>query len=50
MYINDLPGNIQSNCKCFADDAPLFSHVFDKCKSQSELNNELQIISNWAFQ
>ena len=50
IYINDLPDNIQSTCKIFADDTSLFSHVFDKYKSQSELNNDLQVISNWAFQ
>ena len=50
IYINDLPDNIQSTCKIFADDTSLFSHVFDKYKSQSELSNDLQIISNWAFQ
>ena len=50
IYINDLPDNIQSTCKIFADDTSLFSHVFDKYKSQSELNIDLQIISNWAFQ
>ena len=27
----------------------LFSHVFDKHKSQSGLSNDLQVISNWAF-
>ena len=33
----------------FADDTSLFSHVFNKYKSQSELNNNLQV-SSWAFQ
>ena len=50
IYINDLPDTIQSTCKIFADDTSLFSHVFDKYKSQSVLNNELQVINNWAFQ
>ena len=50
IHIKDLPDNIQSTCKVFADDTFLFSHVFDKYKSESELNNELQVISNWAFQ
>ena len=50
IYINDLPDNIQSTCKIFADDTSLFSHGFVKYKSQSALNNDLQIISNWAFQ
>ena len=50
LYINDLPDNIQSTCKFFADDTSRFSYAFDKYKSQSELSNDLQIISNWAFQ
>ena len=48
--INDLPEKILSTCKIFADDTSLFSHVFDKYKSQGILNNDLPGISNWAFQ
>ena len=50
IYIDDLPHNILSTCKNFADDTSLFSHVSDKYKSQSEMNNDLQVISNWAIQ
>ena len=50
IYINDLPDNIQSTCKIFADDTSLFSHVFNKDISQDELNNDLQKVSDWAFQ
>ena len=50
IYINDLPDNIKSTCKIFANNTSLFSHVLDKHKSQSVLNNDLQVISNWAFQ
>ena len=50
IYINDLPDNIQSTCKIFAYNRSLSSHVFDKYKSQSALNNDLQVTSNWAFQ
>ena len=50
IYTNDLSDNIQSTCKIFANDISLFPHFFDKYRSQSELNNDLQIISNWAFQ
>ena len=50
IYINDLPGNIQSTCKTFAYNTSLSSHVFHKYKSQSALNNDLQVTSNWAFQ
>lgn len=37
IYINDLPDNIQSTCKIFVGDTSLFSHDFDKHKSQSGL-------------
>ena len=50
IYINDLPDKIQSTCKIFADDTSLFSHVFNKDTSQDELNNDLQKVSDWAFQ
>ena len=50
IYINDLPGNIQSACKIFAYNTSLFSHVSSKYTSQSKLNNDLQAISNWVSQ
>ena len=50
IYINDLPDNIRSTCKIFADDTSLFSHVLDKDTSQDELNYDLQKVSDWAFQ
>ena len=50
ICINDLPDNIQSSCKIFADNTSLFSQVFDKYKLQSGLNNDLQVRSNWVFQ
>ena len=50
IYINDLLDNIQSTCETFTDDTSLFSHVSDKSTSNSELNKDLQAISNWVFQ
>ena len=50
IYINDLPDGIKSICKIFIDDTSLFSKVKDKNCSTVELNNDLKIISNWAFQ
>ena len=41
IYINSLSDSILFNCKMFADDTSLFSHVFDKYKSQSDLNDDL---------
>ena len=50
IYINELPKGLNSICKIFADDASIFSKVFDKDKSQRDLNSDLSIISEWAFQ
>ena len=50
IYINDSPNGIVSICKIFADDTSIFSKVFDKNSSQNILNNDLSIISEWAFQ
>ena len=48
--IDNLPNGLSSICKIFADDTSIFSKVFDKDKSQRNLNNDLSIISEWAFQ
>ena len=40
---------IISICAIFPDDASIFSKVFDKDKPQRDLNNNLSIISEWAF-
>ena len=50
IYINDLPDAINSLCKIFADDASLFSKVYDIHKSASNLNDDLEKISYWAYQ
>ena len=50
IYINDLPDNLESNCKIFADDTSLFYKVFDKHVSRATLNKDLELINNWAFQ
>ena len=38
IYINDLPDNLEPNCKIFADDTSLFYKVFDKNVSRAILN------------
>ena len=50
IYINDLPNGIESICKIFADDTSLFSKVKDATFSDTQLNNDLNKISKWAFQ
>ena len=50
IYINDLPDNLISNSKLFADDTSLFSVINDKHLSANKLNQDLNRINNWAFQ
>ena len=48
--MNDLSENLVSNPKLFADDASLFSVIFDKDLSANNLKDDLNRINNWAFQ
>ena len=50
VYINDLPDEITSSCKIFADDTSLFSKIENKSYSNFQLNKDLETISKWAFQ
>ena len=50
IYIKDLSQNLSSNPKLFADDTSLFSVVHDTNQSKINLNDDLEKISNWAFQ
>ena len=50
IYMNELPDNIISNSKLFADDSSLFSIINDKRLSANKLNQDLNRINNWAFQ
>ena len=49
LYINDLADGLKSNAKLFADDTSLFTIVKDKNESANILNNDLQLISSWAY-
>ena len=49
IYINDLPNELQSNAKLFADDTSLFAVADDKNVCTNILNNDLLTISKWAF-
>ena len=49
IYINDLPNELKSNAKLFADDTSLFTIVQDKNKSPNMLNNNLRRIFKWAY-
>ena len=50
IYINDLPNNLSSNCKPFADDTSLFSVVNNIHTSAATLSQDLKAITEWAFQ
>ena len=50
IYIYDLPNNLTSNPKLFADDGSLFSIVTDQNATAYEINNDLHTIITWAYQ
>ena len=50
IYINDLPEGLISNAKLFADDTCIFSKVYDPVTSARVLNDDLEKISEWAYQ
>ena len=45
IYINNLPNELKSNVKLFADDTSLFTIVKDKNETANTLNNDLTLIS-----
>ena len=47
--MNDLPDDLESQAKLFADDTSLFSTVHDPSRSAKLLNDDLQKISVSAF-
>ena len=49
VYINDLPNELKSSVKLFADDTSLFTIVKDKNESANTLNNDLLLISKWTY-
>ena len=50
VYINDLVDNITSDAKLFADDTSLFTVVYDENIAAEQLNRDLKIIAEWAYQ
>ena len=50
VYINDLTENISSQMRLFADDSSLFTPVKDVNETNEKLIQDLQIITNWAYQ
>ena len=49
IYINDLPNGLKTNAELFAVDISLFTIIKDKNESANALNNDLSLISKWAF-
>ena len=50
IYINYLTEGLTTNVKPFTDDTSLFSVVHDTQTPANDLNKDLKIINNWAFQ
>ena len=50
IYINDLPENLVSNPKLFADDTSFFSVIHNKHLSAQNLNEDLNKTNHWVFQ
>ena len=49
IYVHNLSDGITSNVKLFADDTSIFSAIHDINYSASDLNSDLQKISEWVF-
>ena len=49
IYVNDLSEGLSTNAKLFLDDTSLFFVIYDNQTSANELNNDLEMIHNWAF-
>ena len=50
IYINDLAEDFTTNVKLFADDTSLLYVVHDTQTLANDLNRDLEIINDWAFQ
>ena len=48
--MNDLTEGLTTSAKLFADDTFLFSVVHDTQTFANDLNRDLKILNNWAFQ
>ena len=50
ICVNDLPNGLKSESKLFTDDSSLFSVGHEVNTSASDINNDLKLINDWAFQ
>ena len=49
VYINDLAADVRCNVKLFADDTSLFTVVADSNTAASDMNHDLELIRQWAY-
>ena len=49
IFINDILDGIRSNIKFFADDTSIFSVMKDRISASVTLNEDLYLISKWAY-
>ena len=49
IFINDTPEGTQSNIKTFANDTSIFSVIKDRISASITLNEDLYLISKWAY-
>ena len=50
MCTNDLTENLKCNFKLLADDASLFTVVHDTNAAANDMNHDLVLIKQWAYQ
>ena len=48
VYKNDLTTDLKCNVKLFADDTSIFTVVQDLYSAASDINHDLELISQWA--
>ena len=48
--ISDFVDDLSSDAKLFADNTSLFTIVYDENIAVEQLNNDLKIVSEWAYQ
>ena len=49
INVSDLSNGLKSKCKLFPDNTSLFSVAHDVNTTASDINNDLKLISDWAF-
>ena len=49
IYINDLV-DLCSDTKLIADDTSLFTVVYDETEAAGQLNRDLKVVTDWAYQ